>query len=168
MDSAHPSSPAFALNNRAGTIEETARLRKFLMSGAFLLLCFSLPLYQVMAFALENGLYSYILLIPVISAYLVWISRAGFYPAGIPLPRGWAVTFLTAGLALLLWTGLAYFGDDPVPLVDRLALAMSSLVLLLAGLLLLYGAMISGNFGLLPHNDFTRTLEVLRGAFGGR
>ncbi|HEY5808987.1 MAG TPA: type III secretion system export apparatus subunit SctT [Povalibacter sp.] len=41
-------------------------------------------------------------------------------------------------------------------------------VLLLAAMLLLYCAMISSNFGLLPHNDFTRALDVLRGAFGGR
>ena len=133
MDSVPLTPTTDVVNKAAGTPVEVARLRKFLIAGAALLLCFSLPLYQVMAFALGSEFYSYILIVPLISFYLVWIERSEFYPAGTVIPVGWAVTFLTGGLGLLVWAGLLLLGPIKPEHADVLALSMGSLVLLLAG-----------------------------------
>jgi exosortase C (VPDSG-CTERM-specific) len=108
-------------------------VRRFLTAGTILLLCFSLPLFQVLAFALKSELFSYIILVPVISGYLCWIGRAEFSSAAPPLPPGWAVAFWMGGLAvLMLAVQLLFSRDRPAP-VDYLALAMYAFVLLLVG-----------------------------------
>jgi exosortase C (VPDSG-CTERM-specific) len=117
----------------SGTPEETARVRKFLAAGAFLLLGFSLPLCLDMVFALKSELYSYILLVPLISAYLAWITRSGIYPAGVPLHPAWAAALWIAGLALLALAAQQYFAAGPPAPIDYLAPAMYSFALLLAG-----------------------------------
>ena len=38
--------------------------------------CFSLPLYQLFRFGLQNDLYSHVILIPFVSLYLIWINRS--------------------------------------------------------------------------------------------
>jgi exosortase C (VPDSG-CTERM-specific) len=49
--------------------------RRFLIFGVFLTFCFCLPLAAWVRFALNSGLFSYVLLIPFISGYLIWIRR---------------------------------------------------------------------------------------------
>ena len=133
MDSARPLPPANALNSSMGTPEETASLRRFLSATAVLLLCFSLPLFQVMRFALQSAFSSYIVLVPFISGYLLWLERPGFYPAGRLLPVGWAAVLWTLGLGFLIWAGLLFFGASQPDFIELLAVCMYALVLLLAG-----------------------------------
>lgn len=109
---------------------EQARLRRFTISCLVLLAAFSFPLYRVAAFALKSDLYSYILIIPFISAYLIWIERKRLYPTGSPLPRGWAALLLIAGIGFLAAAALSRLGGA-TPLVDSLAYWMYSLVCLL-------------------------------------
>ncbi|HEY3862865.1 MAG TPA: exosortase/archaeosortase family protein [Verrucomicrobiae bacterium] len=55
-------------------LDQQARIR--LVSAAVLLLaCFGWPLLQLVQFSAHSELFSYILLIPVISIYLVWTGR---------------------------------------------------------------------------------------------
>lgn len=64
-----------------------------------LVLCFAFPLWKLFRFAAESDLYSYILLIPFIGAYLFWLER-GSLPVS-PRPAGAiAAAFLLAGAAL--------------------------------------------------------------------
>ena len=49
--------------------------RRFLIFASLLTLCFALPLAHWVRFALNSGLFSYVLLVPVISGYLIWNSR---------------------------------------------------------------------------------------------
>lgn len=111
----------------------SASLRKFGLAGALLALCFSLPLYQVFGFALKSELFSYIILVPFISAYFVWIRKTELHPAGTPSHPGWVVALWTGGLALLAWAASVLFSSPPTDPVDYLAPAMYSFGLLLAG-----------------------------------
>jgi exosortase C (VPDSG-CTERM-specific) len=76
-------------------------LRKFIIATTVLLAGFSLPIYQLVAFALESTLFSHVWLIPFISLSLVWIKRHDLPPPSTPARR-WAVLPFGAGVLLLL------------------------------------------------------------------
>ena len=40
-----------------------------------LMACFSVPIYGLLRYAVTSELYSHVLLIPFISAYLIWLKR---------------------------------------------------------------------------------------------
>jgi len=70
-----------------------------------LLLVFAMPLAELVRFALEDNLFSYILLVPVISGWLIWQKKDELQFDFRPAP-GVAMTFLllallTAGIALV-------------------------------------------------------------------
>lgn len=139
-------------NNRAG---QPANFRNFTLTAALLFLGFSVPLVQTIRFGLNSDLYSYLLLVPYVSAYLVQtilfglrsdlssylliplvsaciarLKQPGLAPSGTPLPRIWAAAFVLAGCGALA----AYFlnlSSPPHPHAqqDALASAMYSLVL---------------------------------------
>jgi len=77
----------------------TTRLRWFALTVAILAVCFAFPLWKLFRFAAGSDLYSYILLIPFISLYLVWLER-GSLPATMRPARWLAAVFLLAGAAL--------------------------------------------------------------------
>ena len=79
----------------------SSRLKSFALATVVLGLCFSVPLYGLIRFAAGSELYSYILLIPFISFYLVWHKGHHLPPAFVPA-RGMAVRFLAAGVVVLL------------------------------------------------------------------
>jgi exosortase C (VPDSG-CTERM-specific) len=108
--------------------------RKFLLASAVLFFCFAAPLFQLARFALNSELYSYIILIPVVSAYLVWLKRPQLAPSGERLSPVWTMLFGFAGAGLLVGYLLNLFSADPQVPQDILALAMGSLVLLFIGL----------------------------------
>jgi exosortase C (VPDSG-CTERM-specific) len=68
--------------------------------AGLLLLCFGRPLLQLITFSLHDELFSYIPLIPFISAYFIWINRQRFVPDLLPCWFG-AIFFGLAGSALV-------------------------------------------------------------------
>jgi len=71
--------------------------------AAFTLLlgiCFGKPLFDLAQFACHSELYSHTLLIPIVSAYLIWLKRRDLTPIGEPAPR-WAMLPFLGGVALL-------------------------------------------------------------------
>ena len=78
----------------------SGRLRGLVLTTAGLLLCFSLPLYDLVQLATQNELDSHILLIPFISGYLVWLRRRSLPPCSRP-DRTVSVVLLTIGAVLL-------------------------------------------------------------------
>ncbi|MGN6641808.1 MAG: archaeosortase/exosortase family protein, partial [Verrucomicrobiota bacterium] len=64
-----------------------------------LVVCFSVPLFQLTRFALSSELYSYIVLIPFISAYLIWTKRE-HVSVSQPAPRH-ALAFGIGAVVLL-------------------------------------------------------------------
>ena len=113
------------------------RLRSFGLAIAGLALCFGLPLYDLVRFAGGSKLYSYILLIPFISAYLVWMKKDNLPSVFRPV-RGAAAGFLTAGAVVLVAYWLV-FRPRLEPVADEyLAVMMISFLLFFAGIYCLF------------------------------
>ena len=74
--------------------------RRFWLATTGLVLCFIFPLWNLARFAARSELYSYILLIPAISYYLVWIKRKKS-PPDFLAAREMTAGFLTGGLVVL-------------------------------------------------------------------
>jgi exosortase C (VPDSG-CTERM-specific) len=82
------------------------QLQRLAMAIVFLLACFGWPLFRLAVFAAHSELFSYILLVPVISVYLIWSSRKPLNFAVRPCWPG-AVAGFIAGAAILAayWLG---------------------------------------------------------------
>jgi len=76
--------------------------RRFAPAAIIVILAFILPLSRLMSFAFHDELYSYILLIPFISGYLIWQEKRNL--SGVPaVASRLTPLFLLAGLAALVW-----------------------------------------------------------------
>jgi exosortase C (VPDSG-CTERM-specific) len=110
----------------------TGQWRRFVVAVSVLVLCFGMPLAGLVKFAAVSNLYSYIILIPFISAYLIWLKRAQL-PAASRQARITGGIFSAAGLVLLavywlvLRPGLKQREDD------YLALMMVAFLLIFTG-----------------------------------
>lgn len=80
-------------------LRATTQLRRFALAVGILVLCFAVPLWQLFRFAAGSDLYSYIILIPFISFYLLWLKRDAL-PVSIQPALLVSAVFLVAGLAL--------------------------------------------------------------------
>ena len=103
-------------------------LRRFALAVAGLVLGFSLPLWNLLRFAVSDNLYSYIPLIPLVSIYLAAQSRNKL-PATSTPARISAALFFAAGAAAAVWHWFA----SPVADTDRLALFTLEFLLFLTG-----------------------------------
>ncbi len=110
------------------------RPTRLLLWGAVLLLCFSLPLYQWVRFGLGNDLYSYTLLVPLVSAYLFGSGPTA--ESVHPRPAFRLFGYLSAGLGVLAACAWLYAGVTGAGLTvqDAAALSMFAFVLSFAGL----------------------------------
>ena len=107
-------------------------LRRFYFATGGLLVAFSLPLYQLVRFALGSTLFSHVWLIPLISIFLVWTKRHTLPPPSAPV-RIWALLPLAAAVLLLLLR----FSQE-MPLEDRLTCTTLAFVLMFIGLCLTF------------------------------
>ncbi len=99
---------------------------------AALVLCFSVPLYELAQFAAASDLYSYIFLIPLISAYLArrkWKILPQFSGAA----RTSAAVFFAGGLGVLAAYALARHSGFRLMEDDYLAFMISACFLFFAG-----------------------------------
>jgi exosortase C (VPDSG-CTERM-specific) len=97
-----------------------------------LLAAFAQPLMALINYAARSQLYSYILLVPFVSAYLLYLRRDQLpkkYVIDLPL----AILFLACGLAILAITWWLNFGRRAPTENDYLALLALSFLCLLAG-----------------------------------
>jgi len=78
----------------------STQLRKFFLTAAVLVLCFGKPLFDLMRLAASSDLYSYIPLIPIISAYLVWSQKKNLPHFSEPAVKP-AALFFAGGLAAI-------------------------------------------------------------------
>jgi exosortase C (VPDSG-CTERM-specific) len=108
-------------------------MRGFILATAALILCFSVPLYHLVRFALGSELFSHIVLIPFISAYLVWTKRKTLPPSSPPA-RSWMVAPLGAGGALLALYGILVLSGTKLEPDDSVALTALSFVLIFWGI----------------------------------
>lgn len=87
-------------------VNSALQLRRFGLVAGILLLSFVVPLWNLLRFAATSRLYSYILLIPFISLYLLYLKRLNLPVSSRP-HRWIAAIFLFAGLTLV---GMYWFG----------------------------------------------------------
>jgi exosortase C (VPDSG-CTERM-specific) len=106
---------------------ESKRLRLLAICVITLVLCFAKPLLDLVRFALASELYSYILLVPFISGYLIWSNRYDLALYSEPV-RARAIPAFVVGCALLLVYRVALgFGWRP-SVEAYLGLMMLSLI----------------------------------------
>lgn len=89
-----------APGNSSLPVNVATQLRRFALAVLFLGICFAIPLWKLFRFAAASELDSYILLIPLISAYLLWLKRRNL-PVAKGSSRPLAGAFLLAGTTLL-------------------------------------------------------------------
>jgi exosortase C (VPDSG-CTERM-specific) len=121
---------------------KTSRPARPIAYAAFTLilgLAFIKPLVDLVDYALQTDLYSHILLIPFISAYLIFIQRAQL-PKDYTTSLGWALILLFCGLLTLISVWISLKVDPPVSQNDYLSLTTFSFIcLLLSGGFLFLG-----------------------------
>jgi exosortase C (VPDSG-CTERM-specific) len=109
-----------------------SQVKTLAVLSVMLAICFAKPLYELVRFAAKSELFSHILLIPFISAYLVWIAKETLPPPASPRRLG-GVLFFALGAAVLC----AYWFGPHVGLAvkrDHLTWTTSALVLFFVGL----------------------------------
>jgi len=102
----------------------------FLAAVVLLLVCFHNPLTELVRFSLRDELSSYIPLIPLVSLYLVWLSRAAWRDDSAP-PRRLAAIPLALGLGLIAVYGWGRQAGRVFEASDYLALMTFSLLALI-------------------------------------
>ena len=106
----------------------SGRLRGLALTTAALVLGFSLPLYGLVRFAIQSELYSYIVLIPFISGYLIWLRRRSLPPRSGPDRRA-VMVLLTIGAILLAAYWAAVLSQTELDREDSLALTTLSFLM---------------------------------------
>lgn len=112
----------------------------FLLCAVSVTAAFIEPIWELTRFAAKSSLFSHILLMPFVSAYLIWQT-----PKEVRWPRVapsmWAVVPAGLGLALLSLYWFILRPQGPLPASDYLSLMTTAyLSLLLAGVLACFGA----------------------------
>ena len=87
------------------TNQSTRRLRLFALFAVLLCLAFAKPLVGLFRYSLGTELYSHVVLIPVISAYLVWLNRRDALAA--PL-SSWRLAIIPLATGLVALNGLLF------------------------------------------------------------
>ena len=123
MPPAQPSEPA----------GPSRQLRNFGLASFGLVLCFAIPLWDLGWFAATSEFHSYILLIPFISAYLVWLKKGSFPICSEPARKA-ASVFLTAGTLVLVAYWLFLRSRLKLMEDDYLAVMMISFLLFFVGI----------------------------------
>jgi exosortase C (VPDSG-CTERM-specific) len=113
-------------------VKNSGHWRNFALMTTALVLCFSIPLYDLARFAAKNDLYSYILLIPPISIYLAWLKWKSL-PSFNGVARKPAAVFFACGLAMLGGYALACHSIAGLTEDDYLAFMTSAFLLFFAG-----------------------------------
>ena len=97
-----------------------------------LLACFAKPLYDLVRYALNSQLFSYVLLVPFISLYLAWLKKESLTTTGLPT-RGLALIPSCAGVVVLLGYWFAARSGSTMAQSEYLPWAIFGFFLLFVG-----------------------------------
>lgn len=107
--------------------------------AALLLICFAKPLFSLVRYAAHSDLYSYVLLVPFISAYLVWLKRGELEIESRPVRMlALAPFLLAAGLIGGYWLAAAS-GWRPAVEDYLAAMTLGFVALLWSGCFICFG-----------------------------
>ena len=110
-----------------------SRFIRFALATLVLALCFAVPLRDLARFAANSEFHSYILLIPFISLYLVWLKKGSFPICSQPARKA-ASVFLTAGTLVIIAYWLFFRSRLKLMEDDYLAVMMISFLLFFVGI----------------------------------
>ncbi len=113
--------------------ESSRRLRSFGLAALILVLGFAKPLWDLFWYARTSDFHSYILLIPFISAYLVWLKKGNLAMGSGPAGKT-AIGFLATGAGVVLAYWLALRPRLNLPEDDYLAVMMIAFLLFVWGI----------------------------------
>jgi exosortase C (VPDSG-CTERM-specific) len=105
---------ALNLNPSVADLERAAnqsirRLKLFALFAVLLCLAFAKPLVGLFRYTLSTELYSHVVMIPLISAYLVWLNRRG----ALPIPSSsWALAVIPLAIGLVAVNGLLFLAPQ--------------------------------------------------------
>ncbi len=116
-----------------GPVGHSSQLWNFALATLALALCFVVPLRDLIRFAATSEFHSYILLMPFISLYLVWLKKRSFPICSQPA-RKTASVFLAAGMVVLTAYWLILRPRFKLTEDDYLAVMMISFVLFFIGI----------------------------------
>jgi exosortase len=86
-------------------------MKRFVLYFAGLSVCFARPLYVLAQYSRHSEFFSYILLIPLISLYLIWLQKSELPPPAGPSWK-WGAVAAFGGLAFLAgWECILHFGN---------------------------------------------------------
>lgn len=120
------SAPKTSAQDRTPTRLPPIRLIALCATLAVLAAVFARPLLELARFCVSSELFSYIFLIPPVSAYLIWIKRSQCALDAAPAPA-WALIPLGLGIAL---SAAAWRSAAGLSTVDGLALWTAALLAL--------------------------------------
>ena len=103
----------------------------FLAATLVLALCFSAPLFELVRFAVGSDLYSYVVLMPVVSLYLVWLEAGAAASRGRIGPKAAAAFWIAETWC---WRAIGWPGrsEPPLTVEDHLAFTTLAFLLLVA------------------------------------
>lgn len=110
----------------------TPQFYKFGLAVGGLAICFVVPLWRLVWFAANDELFSYILLMPFLCAYLGWLEKKSLPPASPPAKMP-AALFFIAGAAALTGYFLLARSAHPHAAENSLTLTTSSFLLCVTG-----------------------------------
>src|SRR6185437_4140753 len=137
------STPSSAATPEAGQVPSRRQFTKLAIFAAILLVVYALPLLKLAVFALHSDLYSHVLLIPFVSAYLLWIRRTELQVTSRPSPGTAALTAIFAVLVVALYWLAArngWISKEKPEDAFLSAMTLSLLLFLLAGAFIFLGA----------------------------
>jgi exosortase C (VPDSG-CTERM-specific) len=131
VDGAAPESKGQPLDVLRNSAWLRRRLSALLVLSGLLLSCFVRPLFSLIQFASQSDLYSYILLVPFVSLYLIWVNRHKLLVWDCAPRRPLAVIPFLAGLGILGGYHLAAGAGWRFALDDYLCATTLSLIFFL-------------------------------------
>jgi exosortase C (VPDSG-CTERM-specific) len=133
------------LADRAGALRRATI--GFFVYLAVLAAVFGIPLLELTQYALNSQLFSHVLLVPFIFAYLVWIGRHTLPNLASRAPVASAITFALGLATVAAWLMVQISGVE-LARNDSLALSTLAFVLLaLGGLFFFLGGLAAPRFG---------------------
>jgi exosortase C (VPDSG-CTERM-specific) len=107
------------------------RFFAFALACLILSICYERPLVELAHFSFSSELYSHILLVPFISAYLTWLKRHKLVRVSKPDKRAFSI-FATSGAVVLTCARFNGRTDASFSIDDALALTILSFLLFFA------------------------------------
>jgi len=116
----------------SGDSLEIQRVRRLGAVAVAFFAAFGFPLWKIGLLSLHNELYSFAPLVPIISAYFIWVEKNQLFPTSSPTRPVWGFLLLLAAVGFAAWAAAEAVAAGELN-QDALAFSVYSLVSALLG-----------------------------------